>query len=98
MKHWLKIALVFLALPATRSQAGVLVFKDDFIGRIDPGWSWIREHREAWRTTAKGLEVRMEPGNMWGGANNARNVLVRTVPDPAETPLVLSVQVENRPT
>lgn len=79
------------------SAAGV-VFHDDFKGQLGDGWSWIREHREAWRVTDGGLEVRVEPGNMWGGANNARNILVRNAPDPRKAELEVSVQVENRPT
>lgn len=77
--------------------AGV-VFQDDFKGKLDNGWSWVREHREAWRVTDRGLEVRIEPGNMWGKANNARNVLVRPVPAPGTNTIEVSVTVENRPT
>jgi regulation of enolase protein 1 (concanavalin A-like superfamily) len=35
---------------------------------------------------------------MWGSANNARNVLVREAPDPAQQTVTVSVWVENRPT
>jgi regulation of enolase protein 1 (concanavalin A-like superfamily) len=74
------------------------VFKDDFKGGLAGGWRWLREHREAWRTTERGLEVRIEPGNMWGGGNNARNVLVRAAPDPAAGEVEVALTVENRPT
>jgi regulation of enolase protein 1 (concanavalin A-like superfamily) len=72
-------------------------FVDRFEGKLDPGWSWIREHREAWRIRDNALEVRVEPGNMWGGANNAKNVLIRPAPGGSGT-IEASVQVENRPT
>ncbi len=73
-------------------------FRDDFKGQLGEGWSWVREHREAWRTTDQGLEVRIEPGNMWGGANNAKNVLVRLAPESADGEIDVSVKIENRPT
>src|SRR5205814_7753657 len=60
-------------------------------------WSWVREHRAAWRMKERGLEVRLEPGNMWGPANDARNVLVRRAPDAAKDKIEVSVNVEHRP-
>jgi hypothetical protein len=74
------------------------LFEDDFKGQLGPGWSWVREHREAWRITEHGLEVLIEPGNMWGPENNARNLLVRSAPDTSASGIVISVNVENRPT
>jgi len=44
-----------------------------FQGKLAEGWTWLREHREAWRTTDHGLEGQIEPGNMWGPANNAKS-------------------------
>jgi regulation of enolase protein 1 (concanavalin A-like superfamily) len=78
--------------------AGEFRFQDDFKGSLKPGWSWRREHREGWRITDHGLEIRLEPGNMWGPANNAKNVLVRPAPDPAQGKIEVSAMVENRPT
>lgn len=75
-----------------------ILFQDNFKDRMEKGWSWLREHPEAWRNSDSGLEVRVEPGNMWGAANNAKNVLVRNVPDPSEQAIEISVTVENRPT
>jgi len=75
-----------------------VLFQDDFKGRLGPGWSWVREHREAWRVTEQGLEVRIEPGNMWGPENSARNLLVRSAPDPTASEIDISVNVENHPT
>ena len=73
-------------------------FRDDFRGRLAEGWSWVREDAQGWRATENGLEVRVQPGNMWGPANNARNVLVRTAPDPSPAEVVVSVTLTNRPT
>jgi regulation of enolase protein 1 (concanavalin A-like superfamily) len=68
--------------------ADEVVFQDDFKGKLDASWSWVTE---------SALEVRVQPGNMWGPANNAKNVLVRTVPDPAKAELEVSVSVTNQP-
>src|SRR5262245_23817121 len=74
------------------------LFHDDFKGRLAKGWSWIREGRSGWRVTERGLEVRIQPGNMWGPANNATNVLVRPLPTITTNTLEISVTIENRPT
>jgi regulation of enolase protein 1 (concanavalin A-like superfamily) len=72
-------------------------FIDDFRGHLGEGWWWVREDAKAWRTTDSGLEVRMQPGNMWGGANDAKNLLVRKAPDTSEQEVVVTVQVTNDP-
>ncbi len=90
------IAVSFFAL--TSARADELLFQDEFRGKLGDGWSWLRERRDAWRVTARGLEVRIEPGNMWGGANDARNVLVRPAPNPVKDEIEVSVTVEHRPT
>jgi regulation of enolase protein 1 (concanavalin A-like superfamily) len=75
-----------------------ILCQDDFKGELGPGWSWVREHRQAWRVTERGLEVRIEPGNMWGPENSARNLLVRTAPETSTSEIDVSVNVENHPT
>ncbi len=87
---------VLLASGAAANQQ--VLFEDRFDGKLGAGWSWVREHREAWRVSPRGLEVRVEPGNMWGKANDARNLLVRPAPDPAAGDIEITVAVENRPT
>jgi len=48
-----------------------------FAGKTLPkGWTWKRENPYAWRLKDGGLEIKIEPGNMWGRANNAKNVLL----------------------
>ena len=78
--------------------ADEVLFQDDFKLKLGEGWSWVREHREAWRASERGLEVRIEPGNMWGNANDAKNVLVRPAPNAATNEIEITVTVENRPT
>src|SRR5437870_8757255 len=95
------VGRTFLALAlftAVARPADEVLFRDDFKGKLGAGWSWVREHREAWRATERGLEVRIEPGNMWGPQNNARNVLTRPAPDPGTNQIEVSLYVENNPT
>src|SRR5204862_4744081 len=66
------------------SPAADILFSDNFTNGLARGWTWLREDPKAWRTTEHGLEVLLQPGNMWGPANDARNVLVRAAPDPAK--------------
>jgi len=93
----LYLTLLTVALLAGAIYAQEVLFQDDFKGKLGEGWSWVREHREAWRTTERGLEVRVEPGNMWGAQNNARNLLKRAAPDATKGEIEVSVEVENRP-
>jgi hypothetical protein len=82
---------VFASVAVTHAVSQTVLFEDSFSGKLGDGWTWVREHRDAWRVSPRGLEVRVEPGNMWGKANNAKNVLVR--PE-----ITITVRVENRPT
>jgi hypothetical protein len=91
------LAYAVPAAPAEPPSAEVL-FSDEFSGKLGDGWRWVREDPATWRVGANGLEVRVLPGNMWGGANNARNVLVRPVPVPLDAPVEISVTISNAPT
>jgi regulation of enolase protein 1 (concanavalin A-like superfamily) len=93
------LCLTILAAIALYSpgNAQEVLFQDDFKGKLGEGWSWVREHREAWRVTEHGLEVRIEPGNMWGAQNDARNLLVRPAPDATKGEIEVSVNIENQP-
>ncbi|MCX7826518.1 MAG: DUF1349 domain-containing protein [Verrucomicrobiae bacterium] len=88
---------ITLMLTSVMGEDAVL-FKDDFAGKLADGWTWVREEKTAWRVTDKGLEMRVLPGNLWGRANNAKNVLLRPAPDVARGEVEVSVSVTNRPT
>ena len=77
---------------------GEVLFADNFCGRLGAGWSWVREHKDAWRLTDHGLEVLVEPGNMWGPQNDAGNLLLRPAPEPASGQLEISAKIHNTPT
>jgi len=93
------LALVaFSSTLLTAADDGVVVFHDPFRGKLREGWTWLREDASSWRLTSEGLELRVLPGNMWGGSNDARNVLVRTLGTTANKPVEVQVRLENRPT
>jgi regulation of enolase protein 1 (concanavalin A-like superfamily) len=98
MKTLLPIFLSSALLITGTAKSDDPLFQDDFQGKLGEGWSWVREHRETWQVNGRGLEVRIEPGNMWGPANDAKNVLVRPAPAAANEGIEVSVNVENRPT
>ena len=85
------------ASAAVQEPPGQVVFRDEFTTGLGEGWSFEREERAAWRTGLLGLEVRVQPGNMWGPANNAKNVLVHPIPSPEAAPVEISVTYSNRP-
>src|SRR5438105_11579747 len=95
MNNRICICIALFAVATCR--ADEILFQDDFTGTLAGGWSWVREDPKGWRVTEHGLEVRLQPGNMWGPANNAKNVLIRAAPDPAKGELEISVTVSNQP-
>lgn len=92
------LCLCVLGCLAGLNAAEQVLFEDRFDGKLAPGWTWIREDPAAWRVRDGALELRIQPGNLWGGANNAKNVLVRPAPYPVDGELEISVKFENAPT
>lgn len=76
--------------------ADEILFQDTFDGKLKDGWSWRRENKDGWRVD-DALRIRIEPGNMWGPKNDAKNVLVRDLPESAQ-PIEVSMTVSNKPT
>lgn len=74
------------------------LFRDAFATELGPGWSWVRDDKAAWRVANGALELRVMPGNLWGGANNVRNVLIRPAPDAATADVIVEVSITNQPT
>jgi regulation of enolase protein 1 (concanavalin A-like superfamily) len=94
-----RVLLLILPLPALSVGAAgpEVIFTDDFTAAPAAPWKWLREKRESWRAGAQGLEVRIEPGNLWGPANDAKNVLIRPAPDHTAGELEITVTVTNQP-
>lgn len=91
----MKAILLGMLLAAGAASAETL-FHEPFDRRLQPGWSWVRENPQGWRLADRALEIRVEPGNMWGGENSGKNVLVRELPK-TDRPLEISATFENRP-
>lgn len=70
---------------------------DNFQGSMSKEWRWLRENKKGWKLTDSGLQVLVEPGNMWGGANDARNVMLHAVPEAWRESVELTVQMEQHP-
>lgn len=78
--------------------AETVLFEDTFNNKLAEGWRWVREDSAAWRVRDNALEIKVQPGNMWGDKNDARNVLVRDLPKIEGGALRAEVTVENKPT
>ena len=91
-------SVCFLLLAAT-VHGESLVIRDAFEGKLSDGWAWRRENPVGWRMGKGALEIRIEPGNMWGPQNDARNVLVRKLPSISSNAATqVSITVSNKPT
>jgi hypothetical protein len=73
------------------SDEQVVLFEENFDGKLDEGWSWLRENPSAWRLQGDALEIRVEPGV----AHNVKNALVRKAPDRSSGKFAIDVTVTN---
>lgn len=74
--------------------------KNPFAGKSLPDvWTWKRSNPKAWRLRDGGLEIKIEPGNMWGRMNDAKNVLLIPIAnDLRELGTDVQVTLANSPT
>lgn len=80
MKRMFAAALLF-SLVSTMSFAQSVLFRDDFNGSMQSGWTWTRENPATWSLPANGLRIESEYGDLWQGwTNNCRNMLLRPAP------------------
>ena len=75
-------------LPAAEPQ---VVFKDEFKGKLDKEWKWLREEPKTWRIKDDALEIRVQPGL----ADSVKNALVRPAPDRRKGKYAIEVTVTN---
>ena len=66
------------------------LFEDSLKAKLAAGWDWLRENKETWRHSDKGLEIRVEPGL----AATVKNALVRQAPDRSKGKYAIDVTVE----
>ena len=88
--------LVLAAATAASKPSDAASFHDPLIGPLKDGWSWLREDPKGWRADEKGLSVRAMKGTLWKSANDARNVLLRAIPQGASE-YALEVTVTSQP-
>lgn len=81
----------------TASHRQVEPIVDSLKGSMRKEWRWLRENKDGWKLTDRGLQVLIEPGNMWGKDNNAKNVLLHPIPDAWQDSAGVSVQLEQHP-
>jgi regulation of enolase protein 1 (concanavalin A-like superfamily) len=93
----LATASLSLCCPAADGDGKALV-SESFTSAPASPWKWVRENPKGWKTGPKGLEVLIEPGNMWGPANDAKNLLLRPAPDAGGAELEITATVTNQPT
>ncbi|MDZ7369489.1 MAG: DUF1349 domain-containing protein [candidate division KSB1 bacterium] len=80
VKRMFCAALLFSLMSATSFAQSVL-FRDDFNGTMQSGWTWVRENPATWSLTASGLRIESEYGDLWQTwTNNCRNMLLRPAP------------------
>ncbi|APZ92921.1 hypothetical protein [Fuerstiella marisgermanici] len=82
-------------ITATHRQVEPIV--DSLKGSMRKEWRWLRDNRDGWKLTNRGLQVLIEPGNVWGKDNNAKNVLLHPIPDAWQESADVSVQLEQHP-
>ncbi len=83
-----------LRLPLAPADHDQVLLEEHFDGRLQAGWQWVREDQAEWRIRDNQLEVRSQPGRIWGG-NDAKNVLLRGPLKPQN--LAASVNVAHKP-
>jgi regulation of enolase protein 1 (concanavalin A-like superfamily) len=65
-----------------------ILYKDSLNSPPAKPWEWIRENPDAHRSGKNGLEIKIEPGGLMGDGKDARNILVRPLPEGAKSVMV----------
>jgi regulation of enolase protein 1 (concanavalin A-like superfamily) len=73
-----------------------VLFAAKFTGKLEKGWSWVREDPKAWRIDKGTLVLRTLPGYLHAEYNDSRNVLLRALPK-SDKPLAVEAYVESEP-
>ncbi|MCA9265567.1 MAG: right-handed parallel beta-helix repeat-containing protein [Planctomycetales bacterium] len=81
----------------TASHVATAPLREGFRGSLHEDWRWRREDKAHWKLTDQGLQVLIEPGNMWGGANDAKNVLLRPIPSAWRSAIDIRTELGHRP-
>jgi regulation of enolase protein 1 (concanavalin A-like superfamily) len=89
----------WVVLAGDGGQQERVLFAENFAGKLEPGWSWVREDPGAWRIEANALLIRTAAGGLAKQDNNNRNLLVRAAPvqGAKDTGVAAEVRVEMEP-
>jgi regulation of enolase protein 1 (concanavalin A-like superfamily) len=74
-----------------------VLFEEQFSGRLESGWKWIRERPDAWRIESGALVIDTLPGSYWQTQNNSQNSLVRPAPASLKDGFMVEVLLKNDP-
>jgi regulation of enolase protein 1 (concanavalin A-like superfamily) len=96
----LVVAAMIAAAPPTTAPVATesskdALFEENFDDKLADGWTWVREDRDAWRIENGALHLKVFPGSLFGGGNDAKNVLIR--PLPAQDDISIEVTITNDP-
>ncbi len=90
MRHVLMLLIgCFFCSGVLSAAEPTVIFEDKFEGKLDKGWTWLRENPKAWRLKDGALEIRLEPG----AAGNVKNALLRKAPDRSRGTYAIEVTV-----
>ncbi|WDQ16474.1 hypothetical protein [Rhodopirellula sp. P2] len=89
------IGLIAAWLPSATPAAEPIT--ESFVDGMSDQWRWVRENKAGWKSTQDGLQVLIEPGNMWGKDNDAKNVLLHPIPDTWKEAVDVRVQITQAP-
>jgi regulation of enolase protein 1 (concanavalin A-like superfamily) len=91
------MAVLVTGVPAAGSPPREnVLFEESFTDKLGEGWAWIREDPQMWRLDMGALVVRTSTGHIFGGSNDAKNVLLRPLPRTGR-PLAIEVHVDSDP-
>lgn len=88
---WLVLCAVCFA---ANEEGGQVLLRESFGGSLPACLRWVREDASEWRIREGKLEVRSQPGHIWGG-NDAKNVLL--FDGPVDGPAEARVSVAHQP-
>lgn len=71
-----------------------ILFREHFFVTPEGAWSWVRPNPPNVRID-RGLAIRLEPGGLMGGGKDAKNILIRPIPEGARAASV-SVETDHR--
>src|SRR4029078_5233141 len=91
-------ALLAACLQSIAGHPEQVLFTDDFQGKPDAAWSWLRADPEGWRVEQNALLIRTSTGGLWMKDNNNRNLLLRSLRAVKEGAVAFEVRVECEPT